>query len=133
MPRIDHHKAIELLREVVKGNEFHIYQEPKVNGEQKGCKYYWDGEPSCLVGKALALGGFTNDQLAELDNSPDADGGTNASTIYQHFPEVTAAASLVFDRAQTMQDRSHPWRAALQEAEMEYGRMVEDEMRAVAA
>lgn len=125
MEPIDEHKAIALLREVVKGNEFHVYvQAPSGDGaddDETVCRYQYAGQPSCVVGKALALAGASVDILEWLDDGGNgANGALSAIQLSDHMECVTSTAAILFNEAQVRQDNGETWGEALQYAEAYY-------------
>lgn len=108
---IDHHKAIELLRATVEaaGPNFR-YQQQTIGPK---CVYIANGEPSCLIAKALRRGGWS---VSDLDNL----GNCGADLLPAMTDQVTCEAADVFFAAQTYQDSFKTWGEALAEAEREY-------------
>lgn len=106
---IDKDEAIRLLRKEVanKGEDF-VY-------ERSDCVYvdHVTGQPSCIVGHALADAGVDMSTFY---------GAANIRGILDHsFRDLLDyEASLVFGAAQIAQDEHVPWGKALAEAEDKY-------------
>ena len=110
---IDGVQALELLTEVVEGNEDYI--DPYAQAHST-CRYVDNQMPSCIVGRALAKAGVSIRQLASLDryvgNIDQAVPGNYSVTEF----ELTLAARAIFAAAQKRQDRGAPWGTALADA-----------------
>ena len=111
---IDSAKAITLLREVVKGKEEYVYKRP-VGSSGPACVYQANGEPSCVVGKALFKVGVTADELDAMDRT-GVHTGINSVTLPERV-SLTNDARAVFAAAQEKQDRGTEWGIALRAAE----------------
>lgn len=114
---IDARRALELLCDVVDGNEDFVYHEdPRVGM----CRYVLDGQPSCLVGHVLVRAGWTVEQVADLDPVRDGyiyTGGVSAGELFGTFPEYfTVDAVRVLAAAQSAQDMQSSWGEALEYA-----------------
>jgi len=110
---IDHHDAIRLLREVVKGKEDFIYI------SERGRCFYTKGDcPSCLIGYALVRGGVPIEMVKLLDNNSIS--SEDADAIPMIIKGVTQEAAHVFNAAQVVQDDDHTWGEALDAAEDYY-------------
>lgn len=108
---IDADRAYKLLSEVVRkfGEDF-VYTRPEAGNK---CFYAFAGKPSCIVGQALALAGWTYEELCGLDCRHN----TSASELYEWYPElITWGASHVFGAAQVEQDHGSAWEVALNAA-----------------
>lgn len=117
-PLIDHHQAIQGLRQAVaeRGRD---YIDPRTQGVDS--RYVVDGEPSCIGGTALFKLGVPVTELAKWEGFTcdamvsDAD---TASPIGQGF--LTRKAASVLTEAQNTQDRGRTWSKALVDAEDMY-------------
>ncbi len=107
-------KAIDLLREVVKGKEGFVYTE----GRAGSCYYQEGGGPSCLVGVALFSAGAPLSFLEWADEN----GGAAEYLSVANYPgiRITDDAANVFQAAQSVQDNGMDWATALTEAERRY-------------
>jgi hypothetical protein len=108
---IDGPKALDLMAEVVAGREDYVYE--RAGGF---CVYAANGQPSCLVGQALARAGVTVAMLEEMDSKFETD--------IQHVREpegltLDDEARDFFGVAQRRQDDGEPWGKALADAEAE--------------
>jgi hypothetical protein len=114
-------RALELLCDVVDGNEDFVYHEDPRVGR---CMYVLDGQPSCLVGHVLARAGWTVEQVAGLDPYLDDyiyKGGVSASELFDAFPEYfTKDAGRVLAAAQGAQDLQNSWGDALEFARQRF-------------
>lgn len=117
MKMIDGTKALDLLRQAVKGREDFVYK--RIGSLPSGfgghCAYFTpDGEPSCLVGTALAVEGLTSDEA-------DGENAGNVDALVEHLRcgdwEITEDATAVFEEAQIAQDGGETWGTALHRAE----------------
>lgn len=118
---IDARRALELLCDVVDGNEDFVYHEdPRVGM----CMYVLDDQPSCLVGHALVRAGWTVKQVAGLDPVREGytyTGGVSARELSGTFPEYfTVDACLVLATAQSAQDTQNSWGDALEFARRKF-------------
>lgn len=120
---IDSKKALDLLREAVKGNETFVY---KYFEEAPSCRYQHEGNPSCLIGKVLNLAGVPVFELDLMDAIPEPDetdgqiviGGSSINEVT--LPEgvvLTPKAMTTLATAQSYQDLGFTWGRALQAAE----------------
>ena len=98
------------------------------------CVYVDDNMvPSCGVGVALSLLGWTPSDLAVLDRGEDELGvganvlHTNADHLENSDLMVDRDAALVFGRFQEFQDEGTPWGESLDHAEREYRRITTTE------
>lgn len=113
-------QVLDALSAVVKGNE--NYRDPRA-GTSTACQYIIDGEPSCIVGRVLALLGVPNKVLAEMDgcgNPMFAVDGVLA--LAEHGYEFEKEAEAMLDTAQQRQDRARTWQEAYMAAEALYPR-----------
>jgi hypothetical protein len=122
---IDEHRAIALVREVVAGNEDHIYEyKPDLVGGDDGgpsaCVYEYNGSADCLIGQALYKAGAPIEVLRRLNE---------CGAIYSHMVKplleefdifLTPQAIDVFSAAQGCQDQGDTWGEALRVAERRY-------------
>lgn len=118
---IDARRALELLCDVVDGNEDFVYHEdPRVGM----CRYVLDDQPSCLVGHVLVRAGWTVEQVADLDPVRDGyiyTGGVSAGELFRTFPEYfTVDAGRVLAAAQSAQDLQNSWGDALEFARQQF-------------
>lgn len=120
---IDEHEAIRLLKEVKDsvGKSF-TYTPPAglddVYPDLKVCKYQHDGEPSCMIGHALHLAGWSVEELSLLDTEDDIQ---PAITLWDSYPELfTENAAYIFAAAQVPQDRGKTWHEAYKQAYGDY-------------
>lgn len=130
MEMIDARRALELLTDVVdSGGDDYVY--PKVpmspNSQGWGCRYEFQGKPSCMVGHALVRAGVEVGVLADLDRS-----GPRAFNLPDFMPFVSPGAAQVFDAAQTLQDNGKTWGVALDHARTEYEWIKEQEAQSAA-
>lgn len=136
---MDHHKAIELLREVVaEVGADHVYNAPIVrdSGAFGMCRYVHhdgnytdsiegDATPGCIVGQALHRYGVSLEFLNQVEGL-----GADQIAIKEHLnrkhipahidPPITEKAGQVLRAAQWEQDNGLPWGVALAKAEAEY-------------
>jgi hypothetical protein len=110
---IDETRALVLLRQVVAGREDFVYHV----GESERCLYMQGGEPSCVVGHALALAGIPLSEIAGLDGGDDPEASVPAQDLSDVLESVAPAAAWLFGAAQEAQDAGQPWRVALAAAE----------------
>lgn len=117
MTILDTEQVVDLLREVVaeKGEGYVYPHVPNPTGVV-GCRYEYEGAPSCLVGHVLHRAGWSVEALKSLDWS-----GISAQDLWhQSLPEgvgvVTMAAAEVLERAQIHQDDGDSWGFAAREA-----------------
>jgi hypothetical protein len=94
--------------------------EPPVPEHPDKCVYAYNGEPSCGVGKALAVLGVPLDVLTILDTSSPLNGGPLAAgsdyftwNLERKGFRLTHAAHDVLSRFQYQQDRARTWGEAL--------------------
>ncbi|HEX2242263.1 MAG TPA: hypothetical protein VHK27_03210 [Gammaproteobacteria bacterium] len=119
---IDHHRAIELLNQVIAGNEDFVY--PKRVGDMgvEYCDYVRDGQPSCIVGKALHLAGVSVEMLKRVENNRPLQKFWNDDlNRYVDFGEMlgiqlTWLAAIAFEEAQRIQDDGSSWGVAVRKA-----------------
>lgn len=113
-------QALELLHEVVEEvGEDHRYQQvpsPSSDAGSAGCRYEYNGAPSCLVGHVLHRAGWPLSALQDLDTR-----GVGAEELYyvelpDGTPGVTQGAARVLNRAQGRQDLGDTWGTALEAA-----------------
>lgn len=124
---IDARRALELLIDVVDGNENYVYEKLPVGPDaSEKCVYAHDGQPSCLVGQVLFRAGWTVEEIAALDPKWDSDtlqpyGGYSADEIPGYFPDrMTHVAGQILAGAQGAQDTGSPWGVALEAARDEF-------------
>lgn len=116
MIEIDADRAIALLREVVKGNEGRVYEKRPQGGGLAACRYEFDGECDCIVGRALHAAGVPIERLSQLDRCP-ASGIDCVWPYLKDIVEFGPGAIGIFSTAQTLQDRGSQWGRALEAAE----------------
>jgi len=105
---IDAARALDLLRQAVAQDGYgDDYVYPYLND----CQYVRNSAPSCLVGHALHLGGWSVDALDGLINTPVRD------AVRIGFTSLDKEAANVFDLAQVVQDQGGTWGEALRAAE----------------
>ena len=115
---IDGPRALELLREVVKGKEDYVY----VNaiGEQADdtgnitCSYSHGPQPGCVVGHVLYSAGATIDQLIQLDHFT---GSGSIEFATAEALDISREARVLLAAAQYAQDTGLTWGTALATAE----------------
>lgn len=125
MEQIDGRRALELLIDTVdRYGEGTVYEKvPSLDSAKFVCRYEYEGNPSCLVGKALYRAGTPLDLLAHLDLfSIPAD--KLDITGY-----VTTGGALVFHAAQGVQDNGGTWGEALKEARLKYEYLIGREVK----
>jgi len=113
---IDGDQAVNLLKQVVEGKEDFIYTSPAI--DDGICLYIYEDEPSCGIGKALALAGVSIDSLKEMDGIGWA---TSIRALSERGTEkygftLTVDAELVFSRFQRSQDSGTSWGFCLRQA-----------------
>lgn len=119
MEHVDARRALELLIDVVdKYGEETLYEKVPLDHGHPGCRYEYNGAPSCLVGHALVMTGAPLEVLRELDAI-----GAPADRIYTYVKNVHPDAGRVFQAAQDVQDRGGSWGEALDEARNKYESM----------
>ena len=129
MEEITARRALELLTDVVDtyGEETRYtrvelhsgYGEPIPKDcllVEMGCRYFYNGAPSCLVGHVLHRAGWSVNALRNLD-----DGGIAAQDLwYADLPQgatgLTQGAALALEKAQELQDVGDTWGEALKGA-----------------
>lgn len=117
MEIITEQRAIDLLRQVVatKGADITV--------PSSGCVYFLNGQPSCLIGHAMALVGISKDDLTVTD-----EGFTMEFNESPLGPIITplaesgvlslhTKAEAVWQAAQDAQDAGRTWGQALAAAE----------------
>lgn len=126
MEQIDARRALELLIDVVdQYGEDVVYQKvPLDRNNGVGCRYEYEGNPSCLVGHVLVKAGADLSVLKGLDVI-----GAPADKIYTLVGGVDPAASRVLQAAQDIQDRGDSWGEALDEARAKYELIKSREMQ----
>ena len=117
MELIDARRALELLTDVVEGNEEYRYEYVEDLAEGgTSCVYQVNGEPSCLVGHALIRAGVPMSFLVRMDEELAA-----AEVMDAYLgASVTKGAVKVFDAAQVRQDGGQTWGEALEYARNTY-------------
>lgn len=119
---IDAQTAYDLLAAAVaeRGANY-LYTSPGEQVGNLGCKYIYNGKPSCIIGAALAAHGVPLDVMRPWD----AGNGYTISSAARLFRAdfitpgaraVFASAQAVQDRAALRGDRSATWGAALARA-----------------
>lgn len=103
---LTYERAKELLLQVIEGREDYVYQNP---GLPDTCYNHWNGEPSCLIGHAIAADGI--DLVGEVDAEFDA-----AGAVQSAYGQWEENAVRLWMRAQTYQDGGVPWGEAVQYA-----------------
>src|SRR5690606_19556981 len=115
---INARQALDLLEEVVEGNESFVYTTPEVLAD---CAYvHRDSEgslvPSCIVGHALHRAGvdlwkFAPIEGLQIDGDVDGTPATDVLGV-----DATPEAVYVLAAAQSVQDGGRPWGEALEAA-----------------
>jgi len=107
--------AIEMIDEVVRGHESHVYK--KHSGSGLSCHYAWDGQPDCIVGHVLVKVGVTVESL-EYGESREVTPGKyamgDASEVLEllrkdGIVEFDDDAQMYLTRVQYHQDDETPW------------------------
>lgn len=103
---IDAERALELLRNRIRGNEDFVYPYAR-----ETCVYVMNDCPSCLIGQVLANAGVNVKDLKAMD-SVSAD--TDIQSLYETkvLPEnliISEEAVDIFRIAQTAQDQGQTW------------------------
>jgi hypothetical protein len=105
---------IKAIRDVVAdaGEDFtypdewrHLTPEEKEMG-LTGCRYVADGQPACLIARALARMGVTTAELADYE-------GSSAESVMEAHGEFSLTIREAADSAQTVQDAGRNWGQAL--------------------
>ena len=100
--------AISTLKGEIMGNETYVYEK-----DQNGyCFYVKDGQPSCLIGRALHRLGVGINLLSEYDVAQD--GGTDAWSVCRGLQQrgIMTFDDIVpglFRTVQVRQDEGRPW------------------------
>lgn len=111
LPPIDRDTALRLLeKQVAEAGSDYVYQTP---GSSKVCKYVLDGQPSCLIARALVDYGVPVSVIAAWD-APTKTIGMAYTDYKPDF--LTYESAAVFAAAQDKQDETEPWGDALAEA-----------------
>ena len=105
---LTYERAKELLLQVTEGREDYVYQNPDPE-HPAACYNHWNGEPSCLIGHAIAADGI--DLVEEVGAELDAAGAVE--DIYGQWEEN---AVRLWVKAQIRQDGGYPWGKAAQYA-----------------
>ena len=114
---INKDRALDLLREVVQGNEEYKYQFVSKGKGESGCFYVHDGQPSCGIGKALALAGIPIAVLKKMDKNDQGlniDAAANIAEAKACF-KLSFPALRIFAIFQDYQDNSEPWGVCLRQ------------------
>jgi hypothetical protein len=125
METIGARRALELLTDVVDvfGPDT-VYEKmvaPGAPDNGLGCRYEWQGSPSCLVGQALFRAGVPTEKLVEFDLRD-----LPARSISSRGVGVTPEAAQVFQAAQTVQDADGTWGEALAAARATYEDLIKE-------
>lgn len=95
---------------MIEGREDYVYQNPDPDPEHPDtCYNHWNGEPSCLIGHAIAADGI--DLVGEVGAELDAAGAVRDA--YRRWEEN---AVRLWTKAQFRQDSGTPWGKAVQYA-----------------
>jgi hypothetical protein len=119
---IDNSRALDLLYEVVLGNEEFKYQEVNTKNGESGCYYVHDNQPSCGIGKALALAGVPISVLKKMDGNHSGiniDAAVEIEEAKACFT-LTPQALRIFAIFQDYQDHGEPWGTCFQRTIEEY-------------
>lgn len=106
-------KALELLEAAVaeRGADY-VYERDGTRQSGPGCTYVRGGQPSCLIGLAMAKAGVPIEQLAEWDTRDNS----AACFVLVDDELATKTAVDVMATAQSLQDIGETWGEALQAA-----------------
>jgi hypothetical protein len=124
--RIDAGRAVELLREVVaESGPDYKYTISEMPSGARLCRYVVDGQPSCLVARALHRAGFTLSDLERMDThvigiSTLLMDPVRNGVVADLRSRFTADAIRIFAAAQRKQDSMRTWGVALAAAEEAY-------------
>lgn len=119
---VDAPRAYKLLEQAVeaKGPDF-VYRRQR----EQSCQYFADGEPSCLIGHAMAAAGaFTS---GVYNTAPIWLDRVEFFTAKGDPVSMTQGARRVFEQAQLLQDERRPWSEALHAAKSILGSLSPDE------
>jgi hypothetical protein len=108
LPPIDRDTALRLLeKQVEEAGPDYVYQTPD---SSQVCKYVVNGQPSCLIGRALVDYGVPVSVIAAWD-APTKTIGMAYSAYAADF--LTYESAAVFEAAQDKQDSNESWGSAL--------------------
>lgn len=98
--------ALNALKKVVedRGSDYRYLSPIYEQYTPEGCRYAYEGCPSCGVGQALFDLGMPIETLESLDQL-NAGNSISARLLYRDFDEISMEASRVFCEFQTMQDQ----------------------------
>ena len=117
---INARQALDLLEEVVEGNEDFVYTPPAPEGNADCAYVHRDSEgslvPGCIVGHALHRAGvdlwkFAPIEGLQIDGDVDGTPATDVLGV-----DATPEAVYVLAAAQSVQDGGRPWGEALEAA-----------------
>jgi len=114
---IDEDRALELLRNRIRGNEDFVYQR-----HEDMCFYIYDGCPSCLIGQVLHDAGVSIEDLSIMDGNIENGYDTDIASLYLErlLPDnlsLTWPAIQIFVFAQGEQDKGISWGQVLTDLE----------------
>lgn len=106
-------QIIQKVRDIAGENPDFVYTPP--NDDGGACVYYHDGQPSCLIGRALAAQGVIEPDIESSDK--------NSLGIMQLIGELnlsllTGETDWLY-RVQRRQDDGKPWGAAVARTDVE--------------
>ena len=99
--------TVAIEKAVADKGEDYVYNVP--DDAKKSCVYVYGGQPSCLIGQALANMGLP------LDSRWDDLSSSSASHILRLFFDTPDTVIHAATRAQNTQDRMETWGEALKE------------------
>lgn len=108
-------EVIEALQKIVTASPDYVYTPP---GDTGWCLYSYNGDPSCLVGQALAEVGVPIDALESFN--PGGKYGEDVGLIASNAAIILGLAKstgVYLQVAQKVQDNGKPWGEALAAAE----------------
>lgn len=110
-------RVVDLLQEVMteKGEGYVYPHIPNAVGGV-GCRYEYQGAPSCLVGHVLYRAGWPVEVLKFLDESGSSARELWCIDVPEGIDIVTQKAAEVLELAQTYQDSGDTWGFAVQRA-----------------
>ncbi|WP_123788277.1 hypothetical protein [Phytoactinopolyspora halophila] len=120
---IDAVRALDLLEREVEGNEEYIY-----NPVDFTCHYAHEGQPSCLIGRALYQAGVPVDVLEDMNGWGVIVAHSIRRILAIHNVYVTEGALKVFYAAQVRQDVRGRWGEALLDAKKAFVQVIVEEV-----
>lgn len=104
---LTYERAKELLLQVIEGREDYVYQNPDPEYSD-ACYNHWNGEPSCLIGHAIAADGI---DVCKVGAEFDA-----AGAVQSTYGQWEENAVRLWMKAQHYQDGGVSWGEAVQYA-----------------